>query len=97
MNWVDRYQRQAGIAHFSEQAVERCLVGHGAAEQGFAVLPGDGQAFKPVLPLRGQVACDPDFVADGVCWCWFHECKYTGRMVLPGSNLSIVWSTVLGD
>ena len=71
------------------------LIRHRSREKRVAVIfQRDGQAFEPVPPLRRQVACNPDFVAGRVRLRWFHECKYTGRTVLPGSNLSIVWSTV---
>ncbi len=78
--------------------MQRRLVNHRTAKKRVAVIfQRDGYAFEPVRPLWGQVACDPDFVAGGVSLRWFHERKYTGRAVLSGSNLSIVWSIVLGD
>jgi hypothetical protein len=78
--------------------MQRGLIDHLPSYKRVAILfQRDGQAFEPFRPLWGQVAFDPEFVTGGVCLRWFHERKYTGRTVLPGSNLSIVWSIVLGD
>jgi hypothetical protein len=94
---TDRDQRHPQITYFFQQAMQRGLVNHRTGYKRVAAFfQRDGQAFKPVCPLRGQVACDPDFVAGGVYLRWSHERKYTGWAVLPGSNLSIVWSIVLG-
>ena len=95
---ANRDQRQSQITHFLEQAVQRGLVDRRAGQQRIAVLcQRDGQAFEPVHPLRRQVARDPDLVGGGVSLCWLHERHYTGRAVLPDSNLSIEWSIVLED
>ena len=98
LNLTDRDQWHTQIAHSFEQAMQRSLISHGSGKKRIAVLfQRDGQAIEPVRPLRGQVAFDPEFVAGRICLLWFHERKYTGRVVLPGSNLSIVWSIVFGD
>jgi len=60
---IDREQRRSQITHFFEQAIQSSLVSHRAGEKRIAVLfQRDGQALKPVCPLRTQMAFDPDFV-----------------------------------
>lgn len=59
----DREQRHAKIAHFSEQAVQRSLIGHGAGQERIAVLcQCNYQAVKPVGPLLSQMTSDPDLI-----------------------------------
>ena len=58
-------------------------------EQGLAILRVDDQAVEPIHPLRGQAANHSNFVAGRIGLRWFHERKYTDRVVLSGSNLSI--------
>ena len=77
--------------------MQRSLVNHRTGYKRVAVLfQRDGQAFKPFGPPIIQVSLQADFVADRVYLRWSHERKYTGWVVSPGSNLSIVWSIVLG-
>ena len=62
-NGNDRDQWQAQITHFSEQAMQRGLVDYGAGEQRIAVVfQREGQAPKPVCPMRPQMALDPDLI-----------------------------------
>ena len=77
MSWVvgglvgvdvaDRDQGQAQVTDSLEQAVEGCLVGDRAADDGGAVaLMGDGQAVEPGGPVRVKVPREPDLVASGL-------------------------------
>ena len=60
---IDRDQRQAQIAHFFEQAVQRRLIDRRAGQQRRAVVfRRDGQAAKPVGPLAAQLALEPDLI-----------------------------------
>ena len=43
--------------------MQRSLVNHRAGEEGIAVIcQRDGQAVKPVCPLRTQMALEPDLI-----------------------------------
>lgn len=72
-NRRDFEQRQAEITHPAEQAVQGCLINHRAGEQRIAVfLQRDGQAIKPVCPLRTEMALDPNLIDHWPAWisCW---------------------------
>jgi len=73
LNPVDRGQRRTQITHSFEQSVQRSLIDHRAGEERLAVLcQRDGQAAKPVCPLRTQMALEPDLLDHGLAWisCW---------------------------
>ena len=87
LNLIDREQRHSQITYFFEQAMQRRLIRNGSRKKRVSVFKRDGHTFEPVCPLRGQVACNPDFIEGRMR---FHvQRQYTGREVLPGSNLSI--------
>jgi hypothetical protein len=68
----DREQWHAEITHFSEQSMQRGLVGHWAGEERLAiVLERDGQALEPVDPLSAQMARDPDLIDYRFAWISF--------------------------
>ena len=49
--------------------MQRGLVNHRAGEERIAVLfQRDGQAAKPVCPLRTQMALEPDLIDHGLAW-----------------------------
>ena len=57
-------QRQAEIAYFAKQAVQRCLIHNRATEQrGPVALLGQGQPIEPVGPTGVEVSFDSDLVA----------------------------------
>src|SRR5207249_6698645 len=59
----DRDQRQAQVADFLEQAVQRGLVGYRAADDGGAVAGvGEAQSVKPGGPPGIEVPLEADFV-----------------------------------
>jgi hypothetical protein len=59
----DREQWHANITHFSEQAIQRGLIGYRAGEQRLAVaFQRDGEAVEPAFPLLAQVALDSDLI-----------------------------------
>ena len=60
--------------------MQRSLVNHRAGEERLAVLcQRDGQALKPVGPLRTQMALEPDLIDRGLAWirCCFGQCCVT--------------------
>lgn len=60
---VDRQQRQPQVAHAAQQAVQRGLVGDGAAQHGVAICRRrDRHAVKPLRPRGAEVAGDPNYV-----------------------------------
>src|SRR5580704_6698242 len=59
----DRDQRQAQVAHFLEQPMQRGLVGYRAINEGGAVvLAGEAQSVKPGGPSGMEVPPEADFV-----------------------------------
>src|SRR5580693_6841559 len=60
---IDRDQRQAQVARFLEQAVERGLVGDRAMDDGGAVaVVGEGQPVEPGGPPGSEVPLEADLV-----------------------------------
>jgi hypothetical protein len=60
---VDREQRQTEIAKSLEQAVQGCLVGHEAVDDGGAVgAVGEGHPLEPGSPPRVESPLKADFV-----------------------------------
>ena len=52
--------------------MQRGLVNHRAGQERIAVLfQRDGQALKPVCPLRTQMALEPDLIDHGLTWSRF--------------------------
>ncbi len=101
-NLIDRGQYHSQITNSFQQAMQGRLISHGSGKKRIpALFQRDSQAFEPVRPLRRQVACNPDFVVSWGRFLVHFYCRdgrqYTGKEVLPGSNLSIVWSIVLRD
>jgi len=89
----DRNQWHSDVTYFFKQSVQGGLIRHGSRKKRVAVLfQRDGQAFEPVHPFRGQVACNSDLV-EGRRRVHVQR-QYTDRKVLSGSNLSIAWSIV---
>ena len=63
----DRDEWQAQVSDPLEQAVEGCLVGDLAADDGGSVaLVADGQSVEPGGPVRVEVPREPDLVAPGL-------------------------------
>jgi len=70
VNAIDRYQGQAQIAQFPEQAMQRSLVGHGAGQnRDPGSLSSDGRAFEPVCPFLPQLALDPYLILHHALRC----------------------------
>src|SRR5918992_6319510 len=64
---VDREQRQAGVAHLVQHAVQCGLVHDGAFEHGGAVAHGgEGHSVEPGGPAGAEAAPDTDLVPPGV-------------------------------
>src|SRR5262249_25881299 len=62
-------QSHSQITHFSKQSMQGGLINDRARQEGVpVVLPGDGQAAKPVCPLRPEVTLDPDLIDDWLAW-----------------------------
>jgi hypothetical protein len=56
-------QREAKVANLGQQAVQCCLVGDHACDDGYtAGLVGDLHAVKPRGPALVEAVCDSDFV-----------------------------------
>jgi hypothetical protein len=59
----DGDQRQTYIAHLLEEAMECCLVGNKARDDGSAIaLVGQAKSVKPRGPARTRVSLETDFV-----------------------------------
>lgn len=59
----NRYQSEAEVKDLQEHALERSLVGKMAAESGGAICLGHNfQPVKPLGPMVGEMAPDPDLV-----------------------------------
>jgi hypothetical protein len=82
----DGDQRQTYIAHLLEQAMECCLVGNKARDDGGAVaLVGQAKSVKPGRPPRIEVSLETDFVPSGLAMiagrCLAHD-RNVGRDVV---------------
>src|SRR5947208_13095108 len=63
----ERDQRDAEVAQLVEQAVQRCLVGHGAGDDGGAVVVGgEAQSVEPSRPSGPEMSLDADLVLRNV-------------------------------
>jgi hypothetical protein len=77
-------QRQTYVAHFLEQAMECCLVGNKARDDGGAVaLMGQTKSVKPGGLSRIEVSLEADFVPSGLALisgcCLAHDRKRRRR------------------
>ena len=82
----DGDQWQTYIAHLLEQAMECCLVGNKARDDGGAVaLVGQAKSVKPGGPSKIEVPLDADFVSSGLAMiadrCLAHGRKVRGDVV----------------
>ena len=64
---IDRDQGQAQVARLLQQAVQGCLVGYLAMDDGGAVAAvGDGQPVEPGRPTGIEVPLEADLVPSGI-------------------------------
>jgi hypothetical protein len=82
----DRNQWQTQVARFLEQAMECCLVGDRATDDGGAIaLMGQAKSVKPDRPPRIEVSFKTDFVPSRVAMtsarCLAHDRNVGGDVV----------------
>src|SRR5437588_8487771 len=84
---MDSAKGHSAIAHFSEQSMQRGLVGYRAGQQRVAVVfKRDREAVKPVGPLISQMALDPDLIGQWLTQINFRidvVCHYPVHLLDP--------------
>ena len=83
INLRDRDQRQTQIAHLAQQAMQRGLVDHRAANDGCAVaLVGEAQSVEPGGPSGLEVSLEADFVLSELATS-VRRCVCVTHVLLP--------------